>query len=180
VAATAVPPSRRSSPTLSLADHVCLALVAEGPTHGWALVKLLATDGELGRIWTLSRPLTYRSLDTLVEQRLAARTESGRRAILSATPAGRRVRRRWLDTPVEHLRDVRTELLLKLALRERSGLGREPLVTRQLAELEPAIAALTTQPDGDPVDLWRSESARAVLRFLGRLREQDGSRTGRP
>ena len=41
------------------------------------------------------------------------------------TPAGRRVAKRWLDAPVQHLRDVRTELLVKLALRDRAGLDNE-------------------------------------------------------
>ena len=29
----------------SFAEHVCLALVVEGVSHGWAIGSLLATDG---------------------------------------------------------------------------------------------------------------------------------------
>ena len=46
----------------SLAEAVCLTLVAREPTHGWSIVKALAPDGEIGRVWSLSRPLTYRAL----------------------------------------------------------------------------------------------------------------------
>jgi len=31
---------------LSLAESVCLTLVAHEPTHGWSIVKALAPDGE--------------------------------------------------------------------------------------------------------------------------------------
>jgi PadR family transcriptional regulator AphA len=151
---------------LSLADRVCLAVVGEGTTHGWAIVKQLAPDGELGRIWTLSRPLTYRSIDRLVGAGLVRRDDAGRRAELSITPAGRRERRRWLGRPVDHLRDLRTEFLLKLVLRERSGMDSEALVSAQYDRLAPAIRALTEQQSDDPVDRWRAESARAAARFL--------------
>ena len=50
---------------LDLAGYTCLTLVAEGVEHGWAIGSLLAADGELGRIWTLSRSLTYRAIDAI-------------------------------------------------------------------------------------------------------------------
>lgn len=156
----------------TFAESVCLALVAEGPTHGWAVGTLLSPDGEVGRIWTLSRPLTYRAVDGLVERRLLRRpittTAAGRaRAILRPTMAGKRANTVWLDRPVDHVRDVRTELLVKLTLRRRAALSLRPLLEAQRAHIAPAIDALTaaTDPD-DLVALWRGESARAVDRFL--------------
>jgi molybdopterin-binding protein len=158
--------------SLSLAEWVCLTLITQKVSHGWALGTMLAPDGELGRIWSLSRPLTYRAIDGLVDKDLITRTgqAAGRgrdRVILAATPTGRRLARRWLDQPVEHLRDVRAELLVKLFLRERTGLDRATLLTAQQAVFAPTIDSLTsTHPDDDLVDLWRRESARAVRRFL--------------
>jgi molybdopterin-binding protein len=140
--------------------------------HGWALGTMLAPDGEIGRIWTLSRPLTYRAIDGLVDKGLVTRTgqAAGRgrdRVVLATTAAGRRLARRWLDAPVEHLRDVRTELLVKLHLRERAGLDNDELLRAQQEVFTPKIDALTsTRPDDDLVGLWRRESARAVRRFL--------------
>ena len=157
-------------PELSLADQVCLAVIGERPTHGWHLVKLLATDGDLGRIWSLSRPLTYRAIDRLVELGLVSRTDLGRRAELRITAAGRRRRRTWLDAPVEHLRDLRTEFLLKLSLRERSGFDSEALVARQQQALAPAMRALVDHEPVDVVDRWRRESALAARRFLESVR----------
>jgi molybdopterin-binding protein len=156
----------------ALAEHVCLALIAQGVDHGWGVGTVLASDGELGRIWTLSRPLTYRAIDLLVERGFVTRrgTEQGRgrdRTILRPTAAGRRAVNAWLDAPVEHLRDVRTELLVKLVLRERAGLPTRPLVISQQNHFADTIDVLTTTADDeDLVDVWRRESARAVRRFL--------------
>ena len=83
------------------------------------------------------------------------------------TVAGRRLVTDWLDAPVRHLRDVRTELLVKLALRDRGGLDNEPLLVAQQEVFEPTITTLTsTKEDDDLVAVWRRESARAVRRFL--------------
>jgi len=158
---------------LSLAEQVCLALVADGVEHGWALGTLLAPDGELGRIWTLTRPLTYRALDHLVERGLVVRSGTGtgrsrERHLLAVSAAGRAAADAWLDEPVAHLRDVRTELLLKLALRSRTGRAIEPLLVAQRARLDPVIDRLVAVAAGDPVAQWRAESARAVRRFLDR------------
>lgn len=163
-----------TSKPVSLAEHVVLALLAEEPRHGWAIVRELAPDGRLGRIWTLSRPLTYRAMEGLATRRLvrAVGTEPGKgphRTILATTAAGRREVDAWLTTPVEHLRDVRTELLLKLALSERLDRDPRALVKAQQRAFRPIFAALDaagTRPDADAVDQWRHESAEAVRRFL--------------
>ena len=173
--AVATAPKRPSAPSpgdLPLAERVCLTLITQHVAHGWALGTLLAPDGEVGRVWSLSRPLTYRAIDGLVDKGLITRRgqAAGRgrdRVILAATPAGRRLAKRWLDEPVQHLRDVRTELLVKLLLRSRVGLDNEPLLTAQQQVFSSTIDVLTsTHPDDDLVDLWRRESARAVRRFL--------------
>jgi molybdopterin-binding protein len=172
---------------LSLAEHVCLALVAQGATHGWQLGTLLAPDGEIGRVWALSRPLTYRALDQLADKRLVRRAGSTRdggreRQLLKVTAHGRRVAGTWLDAPVEHLREVRTELLLKLTLRERAGLDVEPLLREQQRHFEDRISSLTTGASPrDLVGLWRRESARAVRRFLAEaMRAPVDTDIGRP
>ncbi len=161
---------------LSLGDHAVLALLAEKPRHGWAIVREVAPGGDVGRVWTLSRPLAYRALDNLSTRELirATRTEPGDgplRTIHAATPAGRRELERWLAAPVEHLRDVRTELLVKLVVSERLGIDTRPLLRAQQRELRPIIAGLreaASAPRADLVDAWRLESAQAVQRFLER------------
>jgi len=164
--------SAKPALSLSMAEHVCLTLIVEGVSHGWAIGSLLARDGELGRIWTLSRPLTYRAIDGLVEQALVRRTgvQAGRgrdRSVLAATATGRRAAVAWLEAPVAHLRDIRIELLLKLTLRQRLQLPTAPLLEAQIAALAPAVDALSTAPaDEDLIARWRRESALAAQRFL--------------
>jgi PadR family transcriptional regulator AphA len=164
---------------LSLSDWVVLGIVAEHPTHGWNLVRALAPDGVLGAVWTVPRALVYRSLQTLTAEGMiepsgeVAGARGPRRTIVRATARGRAALRRWLDTPVEHVRDVRTELLIKLALLDRAGRSRTRLVERQLARFEPVFAGLRRVPSGDRFDAvlarWRREQAAAVERFLKAL-----------
>ena len=163
-------------PELSLSDWVVLGLVGEGPTHGWPVVRELAADGEIGRIWTVSRPLVYRSLATLLARGFveecgeAAGVRGPQRTIVRVTRRGRAALRRWLDEPVDHVREVRSELLVKLALRARAGRSSEELLERQRQRLEPVFAAVTRRVSGDGFEsvlaAWRREQALAVQRFL--------------
>jgi molybdopterin-binding protein len=102
--------------------------------------------------------------------------------VLAPTATGRRVAARWLDEPVRHLRDVRTELLVKLALRERGGMDNQALLRAQQALFDPVVDALTSsRRDDDLVDVWRRESARAVRRFLDEaLAARAASATAKP
>ena len=161
---------------IPLADGVCLCLIDEAdddhPIHGWHLVRLLAPGGDLGRIWSLSRALTYRSVDRLIDRGLVTRDDHGddRRRRLRPTAAGRRRARVWLDTPVEHVRDLRTGFLVAIELRRRRGLDIAGFAARQLDVLSPALDALihdtATDADVDPVVRWRHHSAGAARAFL--------------
>jgi DNA-binding PadR family transcriptional regulator len=166
-------------PDLSLADWVVLGVVGEGPTHGWPIVRTLRSDGELGRVWTVPRPIVYRSLATLTERNLIeeapgpSESRGPKRTIVRATRSGNAASMRWLGTPVEHVRDVRTELLVKLALLDRAGRSPRELIERQITQIEPVIRAVSAPPAGDGFDLvlarWRREQALAVDRFLRSL-----------
>lgn len=157
-----------------LARHVVLALLVEQPRHGWALQRELAPGSEIGRAWTLSRQLVYRTVDNLVDEglvRKGRRTEGDgpERVVLSPTAAGRRRALEWLDEPVVHVREVRTVLLVKLVLRRRMGLANTRFLTRQRRTLAPVAEAIVSRRDGDEVDRWRAESAAAAMRFLDSL-----------
>jgi PadR family transcriptional regulator AphA len=169
-----------SLPELSLADWMVLGIVAEAPTHGWPIVHELGPTGSLGRVWTVARPVVYRSLTTLETHGLLERCGAApgvrgpQRTIVRATRAGRAALRHWLRTPVTHVREVRSELLVKLALLDRAGEPRDELVARQIAALEPVLRAVSTPPACDGFDEvlagWRREQALAVERFLRGLR----------
>jgi PadR family transcriptional regulator AphA len=51
-----------ASPPLSLAEWTVLALISEAPRHGFAIFQLTAPDGELGRIWSITKPVIYRAV----------------------------------------------------------------------------------------------------------------------
>jgi PadR family transcriptional regulator AphA len=160
-----------------LAERVVLGLVAEGPTYGFAVARLLEPGGPVGRVYHVPRPVVYRSIDRLVEAGLvvAGRVEAGnrgpQRTLISATGPGRRAAQRWLGVPVAHVRDIRTELLVKLALLGRAGRSPAGLIGAQRRLLEPIVAALAVQrenAEGFDATLasWRYETAQAALRFL--------------
>ena len=163
----------RMSAQLSLAEAVCLTLVAREPRHGWSIVKSLAPDGEIGRVWSLSRPLTYRALDALasaelIEPRGSEPGAGPPRTIWRATPRGRRASRAWLRQPVPHPRDMRTAFLLKLQL----GAPAAELARAQLTAFASVFAGLQRAAAADPDDVvarWRVESAEATRRFLQSL-----------
>lgn len=161
---------------LSLADNVCLALIVIGAEHGWAVVQQLQPATPLGRIWSLSRALTYRSIEHLIDLKYVRRHGSvagkgADRRVIHATALGRRIAHQWLEAPVDHLRDVRTELLLKLELRTMAEKSNVAFIRRQRRVFAPAIATLgvTAQSSRMPVDLWRSQSAKSVDAFLQKL-----------
>ena len=161
------------SADLSLAEAVCLTLVAREPRHGWSIVKALAPDGAIGRVWSLSRPLTYRALDALaaaelIEPRGSEPGAGPPRTIWRATPRGRRAARAWLRAPVPHPRDIRTAFLLKLQL----GAPAAELARAQLTDFASVFAGLQRAAAADPDDVvarWRVESAEATRRFLRSL-----------
>ena len=118
---------RRRSEELATGEWAALALVAEAPTHGFAVARAMAPGGEVGRVWAMRRPLVYRTLDVLVGLELIREagtepsTTGPRRTLLEVTPAGRERLERWLSTPVEHVRDARSDLMLKLLFLDRAG-----------------------------------------------------------
>lgn len=162
-----------------LAKNVVLALVVEEPRHGWALQEELSPTGAVGRAWRLSRQLVYRAIDTLEDEGLVRRAtpKDGRGAdkvVISATARGRSRVDTWLEEPVAHLRDVRTELVVKIMLRERAQLPMAAFIARQRQEFEPVFRAVDGSPAATAVDAWRRESASAVKRYLTRLEKLYG------
>ncbi len=165
---------------LSLAEWLVLCLVREEPTYGLVLVGLLSRDGGLGQIWSVPKAVIYRALPRLEALGLirtagAQRTSQGpARSLVEATPAGRAAAAAWLGTPVEHARDVRSELMVKLALLDRSGADSRDLLQAQLGRLLPVAAALedrlrATTGFEHTLILWRHEAMTATLRFLETL-----------
>lgn len=166
-------------PSLSVPEWLVLAILGQQPAHGFAVAQLTARDGELGRVWHIPKAVIYRSIGRLVEAGLITSegTEPGlgpQRTLYATTPAGRAAAQRWLHTPVDHVRDIRSQLLLKLALLDRAGDDPSGLLHRQREVLEPIVRAIdaSTVDDGgfDATLLaWRKANALAALDFLDRI-----------
>lgn len=162
---------------LSLTEWAVLALMAETPRHGFAVARELGAESDdLGRILTVSRPLVYRAIDRLVDADLIepVLTEPGdaapKRTVLKASRRGRRALDRWFVRPVDHVRDLRIEFLIKLRLTERLGRDPQRLVDAQRAELATTLATLAESGDEhDVVDRWRRHNAIAAQAFLAGL-----------
>jgi PadR family transcriptional regulator AphA len=168
--------ARTGANDLLLGEWACLGILYQAPTHGFAIAARLKPDADIGRIWSLSRALTYRSLEQLTVRELIRPIgeepgiAGGNRTILTATRRGRAQFRRWIHTPVEHLRDLRSELLLKIVLAAANDIDIADTIDAQRARINEFLA--TFDGAGDPTDivhLWRHESAAAALRFLERL-----------
>ncbi|MFV0309019.1 MAG: PadR family transcriptional regulator [Desertimonas sp.] len=162
-------------PDLLLGEWACLGVLCQAPAHGFAVAARLKPDGDIGRVWTMSRSLTYRALDQLVAKGCVEvvtqepGVAGGPRRILGPTRLGRRRFGEWLVTPARHLRDLRSELLLKLVLADIVGVPIGPLIEAQRLAVERLAAALGDPDPADVVALWRHESAQVALRFLARL-----------
>lgn len=161
---------------MSLNEWAVLGLVVESPRHGYDIAAELRAGVQVGEVWSVPRQAVYRALERLtdlghVEPR---RTEAGeaapRRTVFGSTRRGRRALTRWLDTPVVHLREVRSSLLLKLVLAERLGHDTATLLQSQREHFAPLLEAReASSPSSDPVELWRHHAARAVDSFLEAL-----------
>ncbi|MEU8764258.1 PadR family transcriptional regulator [Streptomyces sp. NPDC048659] len=167
-----------TEPDLPLAEWIVLALVAERPSHGFAISTLTAEGAEIGEFWYVSRPMVYRSITRLVERGLitAVGAEEGNRGpqrmIYAATPEAGETVGHWLAEPVTELFDVRAELTCKLLLLKRRDTSPARLVERQrevLDEIEASLRAKEEAAD-DPIArasyAWRQEHVGAARRFL--------------
>jgi DNA-binding PadR family transcriptional regulator len=170
---------------LSLPEWLVLAILAQWPAHGFALAQLTAPDGEFGRVWQIPKAVIYRAIGRLLDAELIAPegVEPGQgpqRTIYAATPRGRERAGEWLQTPVPHVRDIRSHLLLKLALLDRAGEDPADLLRRQRAVLAPIAQALEAKQSAhaehgfDAVLLaWRKSSAFAAVDFIDSISRPD-------
>ncbi|NMI00976.1 PadR family transcriptional regulator [Pseudonocardia acidicola] len=170
--------------TWALPEWTVLAVLREQPRHGFAIAGLTAPEGELGRVWQIPRPVIYRALGRLEDANMVVPTtvESGpgpQRTVYAVTDSGAAAVDAWLQEPIEHVREIRSHLLMKLALLERRGIDPTELLRRQREVLEPIVRAIAAERDRhqgfDAVLLaWRHSTAGAALRFVDEI-EASGS-----
>lgn len=162
---------------LSISEWAVLGLLVEEPSHGFAVSRAMAPDGEVGKVWSLRRPLVYRAIETLTKMQMVreAGTEASaagpQRTVLAATPKGKRALTRWLRQPADHVRDARSLLMLKLLFLTRREADTTPLLTAQRDRFAALADRLTKTADtAEGFDrvlaLWRLESTTVAIRFV--------------
>lgn len=170
--------ARSGDHPLLLGEWACLGILYPLPAHGFAVAARLKPSGDVGRVWSLSRPLTYRALDQLVARSFVEPIgeepgiAGGNRTILRTTRVGRAQLRAWLVTAVPHLRDVRSELLLKLVIADLCDIDVAPMLRTQREHIAAVSDAITEQLDATPDDVvirWRYEASQATIRFVDHL-----------
>ena len=158
---------------MSLNEWAVLGVLVDRPRHGYDIAAELRRGATIGRAWRVDRQFVYRALDRLEDLGLAEprRTEPGEggppRTVFGPTRKGRAALKAWLHEPVDHLRDVRGALLLKLVLLQELHMDLVPLVEAQRVAIEPHLVEHRSPPsDDDVVAQWRHHSAAAVDAFL--------------
>lgn len=167
--------TRTERSRLSVTEWVVLSLLAEQPRHGFAIAKELVAGSDLGQIIAVHRPVVYRSLARLVTAGLAevGETERGEagpnRIVHQVTTAGSASLDAWLNRPVEHVRDLRIEFLVKIRLNQRASRSTRDLVSIQQRALAPMLEGLAASSEDHVADRWRRHSAIAAQNFLDEL-----------
>jgi PadR family transcriptional regulator AphA len=165
---------------LTPGEWAVLGVVCERPVHGFGIARRLVETATIGQIWTMNRPAVYRAIRDLAASGLivgAGTSQSERgpaRELYEASPDGRARLERWLRAPVEHVRDVRNELLIKLALLYDRGLPADGLLRLERTVLAGIVAGLETAlADATGFEAvvlrYRTETARSATAFVEEL-----------
>lgn len=164
-----------SERTLLPGEYAVLAVLKVEPMHGYDIACFLATEGldavcpvEQSTLYTYLRNVEARGLVTWTEERVGNRPP---RKTYSLSSQGDALVYEWLRRPVERMREVRLEFLLKLFfldLTDRPAM--KTLLSDQIAVCEAYLAHIQATPAGSPfrrlVALSKTSAAEATLGWL--------------
>ncbi len=163
-------------------EYAVLGLIAVRPRHGYEMARAFA-EPPLSEICPLEQSLLYAYLRT-IERRGLVDWEEVRagnrppRKIYAPSEEGWSLLREWLRAPVERMREVRLDLLLKLyLLRAIDPAGERRLIDRQVEACERYVAAARAQAraaEGFSAVVWESKwrAAQATRAWLLAERER--------
>jgi DNA-binding PadR family transcriptional regulator len=103
----------------SLAEFAMLGLLSKGSMHGYDIARQFAGAADLGLVLPLEQSTVYAVLKDLQRRGLIEGQQEtiGKRPprmVFSLTPNAVQQLLRWLETPVDRLREIRSSLLVKL------------------------------------------------------------------
>ena len=116
-------------------EYALLGALMSGPRHGYEILQFLNVS--LGFIWHVGTSQLYALLRRIEQKGLLTstlQTQASRpsKRVFALTPKGRAVFLDWLNSPAEHVRDLRIEFLAKLFFFYRLSLpGGSKLVAAQ-------------------------------------------------
>jgi DNA-binding PadR family transcriptional regulator len=169
-------------------ENIVLGLLAERPMHGYELSSLIRDDEALRAIWRMERSEVYFLLGKLVKggHIEEVRSEPGggpARVVYAPTEAGLNVLSRWLGSPEQYPRNLRTALLARvyIALRRDPNLALN-LIDEQARVLENWLVTAGNRSEANEVvaavHRLRMAQVQAVLGALDDLRSLAKARLG--
>jgi PadR family transcriptional regulator AphA len=130
-------------------EYALMGVLMSGPKHGYEILQLLETG--LGPAWSVSTSQLYVLLkrlekDGLVSSTLQTQDTRPSKRVFSLMPTAENKFLNWLESPTDHVRDLRIEFLAKLFFFRNLGLqGGNALVDAQIALLEQVKEGLTAK-----------------------------------
>jgi DNA-binding PadR family transcriptional regulator len=179
--------ARRARP-LGAADYAILGLLGEQPRHGYELAEAFRPGGDLAAVCGMPLNVLYAQVHRLEGFELIAGTPepvgpNRERTVLHWTEAGRAAFDEWLDRPVERMREVRQDFLLKLYFSQRQpGHDTARLLDVQIERCQAYLAERVRERRKAPRDSFahllghmRVSAARATLDWLKEYRAELGT-----
>lgn len=169
----------REEEPLSPVQYAILGLLHREAAHGYGLQRSFMEGSDLAGVVHIEQASLYAALKDLATRELIEGTETREglrppRTVYSLSKHGERVLDAWMRTPVERLRQVRLDFLLKVYFaRQRSEAAVRALVDAQiatchryLADLEAQASELGPESFAYLVTQSRTSAARSTLEWL--------------
>lgn len=126
--------------TIPPAEYALLGALMSGPRHGYEILRFF--NAALGFTWHVGTSQLYTllrriELKGLLTSKVHAQDNRPSKRVFAITPKGKDLFLEWLNSPGEHVRDLRIEFLAKLFFFERLSLpGGNKLVETQIESLK--------------------------------------------
>ncbi len=156
-------------------EYAVLGLLSERPLHGYELARLYKAEG-LHDACPVEQSLLYAYLRNLEDRGFVEATEErvGRRPPrrqFRLTAEGGQAFERWLQAPVNRMRDVRLDFLIKLYFLQRfDPPAAVELIQKQIAACDAYLERWQPAPDATPfrklVAQSKQSAARATREWL--------------
>jgi len=170
---------------LTPVQYAILGLLRSQAAHGYELQRSFTEGSDLAGVVHIEQASLYAALKDLAGRGLIEGSEAREglrppRTVYSLSRRGERLLDAWMRTPVERLRQVRLDFLLKVYFaRHRSEAAVRSLVDAQiatchryLADLEARAAEFAPESFAYLVNQSRTSAARSTLEWLREYRRR--------